>query len=227
MSSGLPKSQTAEPTDTGGPDTLVVNLQIVSPSVGVNRPLLFPDLPAATTIKQLKDKIRNALPVRPPDENQRLIHRGRALLRETDSLLDIFGADSVSWRFFLCQYYPSELSMRLTMIFPQNSFRHQIAKPSISSSGTLSTAIRPVPHLPRDVIRVPWSGRVKQLQRRQQSLPLLTYKLDHSRLRYLRDEHTLNLPRPQDLTPECRLQLRPRQRFPQIPPLPFSNSIRT
>ncbi|PFH56197.1 hypothetical protein XA68_16909 [Ophiocordyceps unilateralis] len=72
-----------------------VNLQVVSPSVGVNRPLLFPDLPASTTIKQLKRQIRQTLPFRPTDENQRLIHRGRALLRDSDSLLDIFGADAL------------------------------------------------------------------------------------------------------------------------------------
>lgn len=100
MSSGLSK-QTTEPTDSGASDALVVNLQIVSPSVGVDRPLLFPELPAATTIKQLKDKIRHALPTRPPDDSQRLIHRGRVLLREADSLLDIFGAESVSWHISL------------------------------------------------------------------------------------------------------------------------------
>lgn len=80
----------------GASEELAVNLQILSPSVGVNRPLLFPDLPAATTIKQLKDRIRQALPLRPTDENQRLIHRGRALLRDSDSLLDVFGSDAVS-----------------------------------------------------------------------------------------------------------------------------------
>ncbi|KAG6023312.1 hypothetical protein E4U19_004454 [Claviceps sp. Clav32 group G5] len=95
MSSGLSKSQIAEPTDPGASDALVVNLQIVSPSVGVDRPLLFPELPAETTIKQLKGKIRHALPTRPPDESQRLIHRGRVLLQEADSLLDIFGVESL------------------------------------------------------------------------------------------------------------------------------------
>lgn len=98
MASETSKSQTAESTDpaaSGAPDALAVNLQIVSPSVGVNRPLLFPDLPAVTTIRQLKDKIRHALPLRPADENQRLIHRGRALLRESDSLLEIFGANTL------------------------------------------------------------------------------------------------------------------------------------
>ncbi|RCI13730.1 hypothetical protein L249_8175 [Ophiocordyceps polyrhachis-furcata BCC 54312] len=86
---------TSEPSLSHAPEHLVVNLQVVSPSVGVNRPLLFPDLPATTTIKRLKDKIRQTLPLRPSDENQRLIHRGRALLRESDSLLDIFGADAL------------------------------------------------------------------------------------------------------------------------------------
>ncbi|PHH87278.1 hypothetical protein CDD83_9078 [Cordyceps sp. RAO-2017] len=90
-----PESSHPQPTEamSSPSEQLVVNLQIVSPSVGVNRPLLFPDLPATMTIKRLKDKIRQTLPLRPSDENQRLIHRGRALVRESDSLLDIFGAD--------------------------------------------------------------------------------------------------------------------------------------
>ncbi|KAF5138430.1 hypothetical protein E5D57_002216 [Metarhizium anisopliae] len=95
MASGPLDSQPAEAAGAGTPGELVVNLQILSPSVGVNRPLLFPDLPAVTTIKQLKDRIRQALPLRPADENQRLIHRGRALLRESDNLLDVFGADAL------------------------------------------------------------------------------------------------------------------------------------
>lgn len=95
MAPGPSEPQPTEATGMGAPEELAVNLQILSPSVGVNRPLLFPDLPAVTTIKQLKDRIRQALPLRPADENQRLIHRGRALLRESDSLLDVFGADAV------------------------------------------------------------------------------------------------------------------------------------
>jgi hypothetical protein len=89
-------NQVAEGADPASSDQPVINLQVVSPSVGVNRPLLFPGLPAATTIKQLKEKIRQNLPLRPSDESQRLIYRGRALLRDTDSLLDVIGADTVS-----------------------------------------------------------------------------------------------------------------------------------
>jgi hypothetical protein len=77
------------------PEQLVVTLQVVSPSVGVTRPLFFTDLAADTTLKQLKEKIRQMLPLRPADDHQRLIYRGRALIRDTETLLDIFGEDAV------------------------------------------------------------------------------------------------------------------------------------
>ncbi|CAM1510234.1 Fc.00g005690.m01.CDS01 [Cosmosporella sp. VM-42] len=92
--SSISKSESTPGTGTPS-SQLTVNLQVLSPSVGVNRPLLFSGLAASTTVKQLKEKIRQTLPLRPPDENQRLIHRGRAIVRETDSLLDIFGAETL------------------------------------------------------------------------------------------------------------------------------------
>ncbi|KAK4114891.1 hypothetical protein N656DRAFT_727946 [Canariomyces notabilis] len=73
---------------------LVVNLHIVSPSVGVGN-LRFPDLPATTTVRQLKAKIRESLESRPADDNQRLIHRGRLLACETDTLQDVLGEDAI------------------------------------------------------------------------------------------------------------------------------------
>ncbi|KAH8887491.1 hypothetical protein GQ53DRAFT_298021 [Thozetella sp. PMI_491] len=80
-------------TPTQGHHPLVVNLQVVSPSVGVNQPLNFPGLPPTTTIRELKAKIREALPLRPIDDHQRLIHRGRLLSRDNDTLEDVFGAE--------------------------------------------------------------------------------------------------------------------------------------
>lgn len=76
-------------------DAPLVNLQIVSPSVGVGN-LRFPDLPAATTVQQLKEKIRDSLQSRPADDHQRLIHRGRLLARDTDTLQQVFGEEAVS-----------------------------------------------------------------------------------------------------------------------------------
>src|SRR4051794_3852881 len=72
------------------------DLQIVSPSTGVNRPLVFPSIPASTTVRQLKEKIRDAVPARPADDQQRLIHRGRLVTREDDTLETVLGAEAVS-----------------------------------------------------------------------------------------------------------------------------------
>lgn len=86
------------PTVPRGMDEIqnvAINLKIVSPSVSVTKPLHFQQLPASMTLKQLKAKIRDELPLKPRDEDQRLIHRGKALVRETDTLLDVFGLDAV------------------------------------------------------------------------------------------------------------------------------------
>ena len=98
MSSQSSQSSSSSSGDSSpaSSDQLTLNLQVVSPSVGVNRPLRFPEIAASTTIKQLKERIRQILPLRPADDHQRLIHRGRALVRETDTMLDIFGEDAVS-----------------------------------------------------------------------------------------------------------------------------------
>lgn len=80
-------------------------LVVVSPSVGVVSPLTFPQLDATTTVKQLKAKLRDALPSKPTDENQRLIHRGRLLARETQTMLDIFGKEAVGGTYtYTCTY---------------------------------------------------------------------------------------------------------------------------
>ncbi|KAI9155243.1 hypothetical protein HJFPF1_07824 [Paramyrothecium foliicola] len=118
-------------------DALTVNLQIVSPSVGVNRPLLFPGLPGKTTIKQLKEKIRQTLPLQPADENQRLIHRGRALIRETDTLLEIFGQDTLR--------NPEQQTIHLVI-------RETGDSPAASSTGARARSLspaNPVPNLSR------------------------------------------------------------------------------
>ncbi|KUI60067.1 hypothetical protein VP1G_07294 [Cytospora mali] len=70
---------------------LSVNISIVSPSVAVNAPLSFPGLPASTTVAQLKERIRDALDSKPSNEQQRLIHQGKLLSRENETLLDVFG----------------------------------------------------------------------------------------------------------------------------------------
>jgi len=77
------------------PEPINFTLVILSPSVGIDRPLTFSHLPATTSIKELKAKIRDALATKPADENQRLIHRGRLLARETETMTEVFGRETV------------------------------------------------------------------------------------------------------------------------------------
>lgn len=94
MSEGAPST----PAGSGAPpptDEFLVNISIVSPSVNVNGPLKFPGLPPSTTVGQLKAKIRDALDSRPSNEKQRLIHQGKLLTGESDTLLQVFGEQKV------------------------------------------------------------------------------------------------------------------------------------
>lgn len=70
-------------------------LSIVSPSVEVASPLTFPQLLATTTVEELKAKIRDVVESKPTDSAQRLIHRGRMLERGSQTMLEVFGQESV------------------------------------------------------------------------------------------------------------------------------------
>lgn len=82
-----------ETAGEGGP--LLVNIHFVSPSEGVPDGLDFQGLPATTTVGQIKDKIRDVLPMHPAHDEQRIIHQGRLLSRESDTLLDVFGEEKL------------------------------------------------------------------------------------------------------------------------------------
>lgn len=92
-SDGAQNDDPGEPTLVPS-DQLSINLKIISPSLG--QPLALPDLPAATTVRQLKERIRQELPTSPADSQQRLIYRGRMINRPDEELLNIFGEDMVS-----------------------------------------------------------------------------------------------------------------------------------
>lgn len=70
-------------------------LQILSPSVGIPQPLALQKLPIGTTVKQLKERIRDVVSTKPADQAQRLIHRGRLLARDNETMTDIFGQEAV------------------------------------------------------------------------------------------------------------------------------------
>ena len=74
----------------------VINLKILSPSTEVEGGVILPDLPASTTIKELRQKIQDAAPSKPATDRMRLIYRGRVVANDNDKLVDIFGVESVS-----------------------------------------------------------------------------------------------------------------------------------
>ena len=72
-------------------------LQVLSQSVGVNGPLTLPDLPVTTTVAELKSKIRDKLlPASADEARQRLIYRGRLLIRSDETMRELFGNETVS-----------------------------------------------------------------------------------------------------------------------------------
>ncbi|KXJ93255.1 hypothetical protein Micbo1qcDRAFT_194490 [Microdochium bolleyi] len=80
---------------SAAPTAYSLELHILSPSAGVPQPLLLRGIPASTTIRQLKERLRNGLDAKPADNAQRLIHRGRLLARDEETLLDVFGEDAI------------------------------------------------------------------------------------------------------------------------------------
>ncbi|KAF2963516.1 hypothetical protein GQX73_g10070 [Xylaria multiplex] len=74
------------------PESSQFTLQILSPSLNVPQPL-FLDLPITTTVRQLKERIRGHVRSKPPDDAQRLIHRGRLLARDSETMLELFGEE--------------------------------------------------------------------------------------------------------------------------------------
>ena len=93
--SEAPMPAVAATGEAGGRSSITFHLVIVSPSNGVNGPLHFPSVAATTSVKDLKAMIRDTLPSKPTDEGQRLIHHGRLLSRETETMLEVFGQDAV------------------------------------------------------------------------------------------------------------------------------------
>ena len=73
-----------------------IDLRILSPSTEVDRELFFQALSVTTTIAQLKDRIQKSIPSSPAIHRQRLIFRGKVVMRDDATLIDVFGKDTVS-----------------------------------------------------------------------------------------------------------------------------------
>ncbi|KAF2469736.1 uncharacterized protein BDR25DRAFT_355993 [Lindgomyces ingoldianus] len=76
-------------------DPSLINLKILSPSTEVDGDINVPDLPASTTVSELKLRIRNEISTHPAVERMRLIYRGRVVANETDTMIDVFGMEQI------------------------------------------------------------------------------------------------------------------------------------
>lgn len=79
-------------------DTATINLRILSPSSEVEGGIHLHDLPASTTVRELRLKIQDAVPSKPGPERMRLIYRGKVVANDADALETVFGADNVRGR---------------------------------------------------------------------------------------------------------------------------------
>ena len=73
-------------------------LHVLSPSADVPNKITFPDVPVSATVGELKTKICNAVDSRPSPERQRLIYQGKPLMRDTNTLKEIFTEETVCIR---------------------------------------------------------------------------------------------------------------------------------
>jgi len=77
-------------------ESVLLNLKILSPSTELEGGVNFPDLPASTTISELRQRIHDEAPSQPTADRMRLIYRGRVVAGDNVTLADIFGLDNVS-----------------------------------------------------------------------------------------------------------------------------------
>lgn len=70
-------------------------LHVLSPSTEIPHKLIFSDVPTSTTVAELKTRICNAVPSRPASGRQRLIYRGKALVKDGATLAEIFSQETV------------------------------------------------------------------------------------------------------------------------------------
>jgi hypothetical protein len=77
-------------------DPVPINLKVLSPSTDVKGDIYIPDIPASTTVKELRLRLQDEIEGRPATERMRLIYRGRVIAKETDKLVDVFGLENVS-----------------------------------------------------------------------------------------------------------------------------------
>lgn len=77
-------------------DAVTINLRVLSPSSEIEGGIHLHDLPASTTVSELRLKIQDAVASKPGPERMRLIYRGKVVANGADTLETVFGVENVS-----------------------------------------------------------------------------------------------------------------------------------
>ncbi|KAI5924669.1 hypothetical protein F4810DRAFT_662732 [Camillea tinctor] len=149
-------SEPSNPVAAEATEVNALTLQIISPSVGVPQPLSLREVPRSTTVRQLKERIRNALDSKPADQAQRLIHRGRLLARDDETMLELFGEEA----------FRSTEHQSLHLVLRDLSD----TRPAFTQPPVANTAHQPIPppSLPPSLGQ---QSQPQQPQQQQQQLP--------------------------------------------------------
>ncbi|KAL8766290.1 MAG: hypothetical protein Q9209_006880 [Squamulea sp. 1 TL-2023] len=84
-------------SDRSTPKAQTIVLNVLSPSTEeVPKRLTFSDIPTSTTVRELKERIRNTVPAQPALLRQRLIYQGKVLASDETSLKDAFGQEAIN-----------------------------------------------------------------------------------------------------------------------------------
>ncbi|KAF3041124.1 hypothetical protein E8E12_007838 [Didymella heteroderae] len=76
-------------------ETVAINLKVLSPSSEIEGGIHLQDVPASTTVRELRLKIQDAVASKPGPERMRLIYRGKVVANDADTLETVFGADNL------------------------------------------------------------------------------------------------------------------------------------
>ncbi|KAG9744885.1 hypothetical protein KCU59_g5775, partial [Aureobasidium melanogenum] len=76
--------------------TRTLSLRILSPAVELGQGLDMADVPIDTTIGALKSKLTDMLPSNPTPDRMRLIHYGRLLANDDETLGHLFGEAAIT-----------------------------------------------------------------------------------------------------------------------------------
>ncbi|KAF2816125.1 uncharacterized protein BDZ99DRAFT_458028 [Mytilinidion resinicola] len=126
----------SDPSAAAPAEQTFIDLKVLSPSTEVDGDMFFKQLPASTTVAELKLKIKDQIAAKPAVERMRLIYRGRVMAKESDTMTDVFGRDEIR--------ASSEQSLHLVLReFAHSSHPHNPS--STSSTPIPRNSVTPAP----------------------------------------------------------------------------------